>query len=61
MDARAPLVAQGDRFEDPAAYSTLMGELQHLVNRTHPDIARAVPALSSYNKSPSTLHWQAGM
>ena len=42
-------------------YATLMGELQHLVNGTRPDIARPVSALSSYTKSPTQLHWDAGM
>ena len=36
-------------------------ELQHLVNRTRPNIARAVCVLSSYSKSPTQLHWRVGM
>jgi hypothetical protein len=61
MDPRAPLVASGPGYNDVAGYSTIMGELQHLVNCTRPDIARAVSALSSYTKSPTQLHWEASM
>ena len=61
MDSRAPLVAAGPGHDDSAGYSTVMGELQHLVNCTRPDIARAVSELSSYTKSPTQLHWGAAM
>ena len=46
MDPRTPLVASGPGYDDVAGYSTIMGELQHLVNCTRPDIARALSALS---------------
>ena len=61
MDPRTPLVASGPGYDDVAGYSTIMGELQHLVNCTRPDIARAVSALSSYTKAPTQLHWDASM
>ena len=61
MDPRKQLVADGPGHDDKAGYSTVMGELQHLVNCTRPDIARAVSALSSYTKSPKQLHWEAAM
>ena len=47
MDPRTPLLASGPGYDDVAGYSTIMGELQHLVNCTRPDIARAVSALNS--------------
>ena len=61
MGPRTPLVASGLGYDDVAGYSTIMGELQHLVNCTRPDIAQAVSALSSYTKAPTQLHWDASM
>ena len=61
MDPRTPLVASGPGYDDVASYSTIMGELQHLVNCTRPDIARAVSTLSLYTKAPTQLHWDASM
>ena len=59
MDPRNPFVAAGTPLESQPAYATLMGELQHLVNGTRPDVARHVLAFSSYTKSPTELHWYA--
>lgn len=62
MNPRVSLVADGPPLEvSQPDYATLMGELQHLVNGTRPDIARPVSALSSYTKCPTQLHWEAGM
>ena len=59
MDPKAPLVAAGPGHDDAAGYATDIGELQHLVNCTMLDIARAVSALSSYTKSRTYPHWDA--
>ena len=62
MNPRISLVSDGPPLEvSQSDYATLMGELQHLVNGTRPDIARPVSALSSYTKCPTQLHWEAGM
>ena len=62
MNPRVSLVADRPPLEvSQSEYATLVGKLQHLVNGTIPDIARPVSALSSYTKSPTQLHWEAGM
>ena len=61
MDPRAPLLVSGPGHNDAAEYTTFIGELQRLVNRTRSDIARAVSALSSYTRSPTCVHWYAAM
>ena len=62
MHPRTRLVADGPpivRSKDD--YAILMGELQQLVNGTWPDTARPMPTQSYYIKSPTQLHWNAGM
>ena len=61
MVPRIPLVAAGPDYGDVAGYSTMMGELQHLVNCTRPVMARAVSALSAYTCSPTCVHCDAAM
>ena len=59
MDNRLKLVAQGLVMSQPERYPTLIGELQHLVNCTRPDIAKAVSSLGSFNNRPTEQHWDA--
>ena len=62
MCPRTPLRPDGPPLQvQQSDYATLMGELQHLVNGTRPDIARPVSLLSSYTQSPTQRHWEAGM
>jgi hypothetical protein len=49
---------QGDLFENPQLYRTIVGALQY-ATITRPDIAFAVNKDSQFMHTPTTDHWMA--
>ena len=61
MDSRLKLTSEGPVMLNPERYPALIGELQHLVNCTRPEIAKPVSALGSFNNRPTEQHWEAAL
>jgi hypothetical protein len=49
----------GQEFEDPQMYRQAVGSLMYAMVASRPDIAFAVGAVSKFNNSPQTAHWNA--
>ena len=50
------LTREGETFEDPERYRTLVGKLNYLT-LTRSDIAHLVSVVSQYMSSPTVDHW----
>ena len=50
------LTREGETFEDPERYRSLVGNLNYLT-ATRPDIAHSVSVVSQYMSSPTVDHW----
>ena len=50
------LTREGETFEDPERYRTLVGKLNYLT-LTRFDIAHSVSVVSQYMSSPTVDHW----
>ncbi|KAI3507180.1 hypothetical protein L1887_22027 [Cichorium endivia] len=58
LAANIAFVADGDPFDDPTYYRSLVGALQYLTI-TRPDISYAVNQVSQFLQAPSVAHFQS--